>query len=290
MLQDLYQLTKPRVLMLMLITVLIGMFLTPATPQLTTVLAGATGIILLAAAGAVMNHLIDARFDQIMRRTQNRPVASGRVDNKAAALFGLSLILVGSALLLSFTNPLTWLMTLTATLGYGLVYTLWLKHITPQNIVIAGLAGAMPPLLGWAAITGQIEPYPLLMVAIIYTWTPPHFWALALAKREEYSKAEIPMMPVTHGSSYTKLQMLCYSLLMVLVTLMPFLMGYNSWVYLLASQILNARFIFLVWQLYKLDESANETVFKIKAMQSFFYSIYYLGGVFLAMLVDFHLL
>ena len=207
--RDYLELTKPKVLVLMLITSLVGMFLaTRAGVPWPVLIFGNLGISLCAGAAAAVNHVVDRRIDAVMARTHKRPLAQGRVSPVAALTFALLLALAGMGLLLVFTNPLTAWLTLASLLGYAVIYTGFLKRATPQNIVIGGLAGAAPPLLGWVAVTGQVTAEPLLLVLIIFAWTPPHFWALAIHRKEEYAKADIPMLPVTHGEHYTKVQIL----------------------------------------------------------------------------------
>ena len=213
--RDYLELTKPKVVVLMLITSLVGMFLaTRAGVPWTVLLFGNLGIALCAGGAAAVNHVVDRRIDAVMARTHKRPLAEGRVTPAAALTFALVLAVLGQALLLAFTNPLTAWLTLASLLGYAVVYTGFLKRATPQNIVIGGLAGAAPPLLGWTAATGHVSAEPLLLVLIIFAWTPPHFWALAIHRKEEYAKADIPMLPVTHGPQFTRLSILLYTLLL----------------------------------------------------------------------------
>jgi len=282
--RDYYELTKPRVVMLMILTSVIGMLLAvPGMVPLDVLLIGNLGIALCAGAAAAVNHLVDRGIDQKMARTHNRPVARGRVAPLQAALFALLIGAIGLALLVVFINTLTAMLTLISLLGYAVVYTLFLKRATPQNIVIGGIAGAAPPLLGWTAVTGTVDPHALLLVLIIFAWTPPHFWALAVHRRDEYAKADIPMLPVTHGVQYTKLHIFLYTIIMVLVTLLPFVMGMLNWLYLVGAVVLGAGF--LAWSLVLLV-SKREGL----GMSTFKYSIVYLMALFVVMLADHYLL
>ena len=222
--RDYLELTKPKVVVLMLITSLVGMFLaTRAGVPWTVLIFGNLGIALCAGGAAAVNHVVDRRIDALMARTHKRPLAEGRVSPVAALTFALALAVAGLGLLLAFTNPLAAWLTLASLLGYAVIYTGFLKRATPQNIVIGGLAGAAPPLLGWVAVTGHVSAEPLLLVLIIFAWTPPHFWALAIHRKEEYAKADIPMLPVTHGEHYTKVHILLYTFALLAVSLMPML-------------------------------------------------------------------
>lgn len=241
--RDYLELTKPKVVVLMLITSLVGMFLaTRAGVPWTVLLFGNLGIALCAGGAAAVNHVVDRRIDAVMARTHKRPLAEGRVSPAAALTFALVLAVLGQALLLAFTNPLTAWLTLASLLGYAVVYTGFLKRATPQNIVIGGLAGAAPPLLGWTAATGHVSAEPLLLVLIIFAWTPPHFWALAIHRKEEYAKADIPMLPVTHGEHYTKVHILLYTGALLAVSLMPYVIHMSGLLYLICAIGLGARF------------------------------------------------
>ncbi|MFT6300765.1 MAG: protoheme IX farnesyltransferase, partial [Saprospiraceae bacterium] len=240
-LNDYLELTKPRVVALMILTSCIGMLLSvPGMVPLNTLVLGNIGIAFCAGAAAVINHVVDRKIDIKMARTLNRPVARGRVQPYQALLFSAILGVAGMAILLVFINALTAWLTLASLFGYAVVYTSYLKRATPQNIVIGGLAGAVPPLLGWTAVTGEIHGHALLLVLIIFSWTPPHFWALAVHRKDEYAKAEIPMLPVTHGEKYTKLNILLYTIIMILVTLLPFATGMSGWLYLSGALVLGA--------------------------------------------------
>lgn len=244
---------------------------------------GNLGIALCAGSAAAVNHLVDQRIDQVMARTRNRPLARGRVSMGQAALFALALGLAGMYLLLVYVNALTAWLTLASLLGYALIYTVFLKRATPQNIVIGGLAGAAPPLLGWTAVTGEVHGHALLLVLIIFAWTPPHFWALAIHRKEEYASVDIPMLPVTHGVAFTKLHIMLYTLIMFAITLLPFVTRMSSWLYLAGAVILGARFIWLAGVLLWGDD-------RKAAIATFKYSITYLMALFLVMLVDHYLM
>ena len=279
-LRDYLELTKPKVVALMILTSIIGMFLSvPGMVPIDVLILGNVGIALCAGAAAVINHVVDRKIDLKMSRTLNRPVAKGRVSPYQALLFSTILGLIGMAILLVYINSLTAWLTLASLFGYAVLYTSYLKRATPQNIVIGGLAGAVPPLLGWTAVTGEIHGHALLLVLIIFAWTPPHFWALAVHRKDEYAKAEIPMLPVTHGEKYTKISILLYTVLMILVTLLPFAVGMSGWLYILGALILGAGFLY--WAIVMmLDRNPNA------GMDTFKYSIVYLMALFIIMLVD----
>lgn len=282
--RDYLELTKPRVVVLMLITSLVGMFLaTRAGVAWPVLVFGNLGIGLCAGAAAAVNHVVDRRIDSIMARTHKRPVTAGRLSPAAALSFALLLAVTGMALLLAFTNELAAWLTLASLLGYAVLYTGFLKRATPQNIVIGGLAGAAPPLLGWVAVTGHISAEPLLLVLIIFAWTPPHFWALAIHRKEEYAKADIPMLPVTHGEHYTKVHILLYTCMMFAVTLLPYAIHMSGLLYLACAVALGARFLHWAWVLYR-DSQPHA------AINTFKYSIWYLFLLFIALLVDHYLL
>ena len=282
--RDYLELTKPRVVVLMLITSLVGMFLaTRAGVAWQVLIFGNLGIGLCAGAAAAVNHVVDRRIDSIMARTLKRPVTSGRISPSAALGFALLLAVAGMALLLTFTNELAAWLTLASLLGYAVLYTGFLKRATPQNIVIGGLAGAAPPLLGWVAVTGHISAEPLLLVLIIFAWTPPHFWALAIHRKEEYAKADIPMLPVTHGEHYTKVHILLYTLVMFAVTLLPYAIHMSGLLYLACAVVLGGRLLHWAVVLYR-DSKPHA------AINTFKYSIWYLFALFIALLVDHYLL
>ena len=278
--KDYLELCKPNVVALMLLTSLIGMLLAQfSLPSWQVLILGNVGIGFMAASAAVINHVVDRRIDIFMSRTKNRPVAKGRVDALSALLFSTVLGLTGMAILLIFINELTAWLTLASLIGYALVYTLYLKRATPQNIVIGGLAGAAPPLLGWVAVTGHVEADALLLVLIIFAWTPPHFWALAIHRKEEYAAVGIPMLPVTHGEAYTKLHILLYTVVLVAITVFPYLTGMSSEIYLVSAMLLGARF--LHWSIRMIKGN-----YKHAAIKTFKYSITYLMLLFVALLVD----
>ncbi|MNF42549.1 Protoheme IX farnesyltransferase [compost metagenome] len=282
--RDYLELTKPKVVVLMLITSLVGMFLaTRAGVPWTVLVFGNLGIAFCAGAAAAVNHVVDRRIDAVMARTHKRPLAEGRVSPTAALIFALLLALSGQVLLLAFTNPLTAWLTLASLLGYAVIYTGFLKRATPQNIVIGGLAGAAPPLLGWVATTGHISAEPLLLVLIIFAWTPPHFWALAIHRKEEYAKADIPMLPVTHGEHYTKVHILLYTFALLAVSLLPFVIHMSGLLYLACALALGLRFLQWAWVLYRGTRPHA-------AIKTFKYSIYYLFLLFIALLLDHYLL
>ena len=281
--RDYLTLCKPRVVALMLLTSVIGMFLAvPGMVPVDILILGNVGIALCAGSAAAINHCVDRSIDQKMLRTRSRPIADGRLSLAQAMTFALLTGLAGMAILMVFVNPLTAWLTLASLLGYALVYTVFLKRATPQNIVIGGIAGAAPPLLGWVAVTNQIDPGGLWLVLIIFAWTPPHFWALAVARKEEYAKADIPMLPVTHGEKYTKLHILLYTIILILVSWMPFVVGLFGALYLAGATVLGG--IFLYWSIVLLRDEEYRC-----AMAVFKYSITYLMLLFLVMLVDHYL-
>lgn len=278
-----YDLTKPRVVMLIVFTAIVGMLLAvPGMPNWLTVLSASIGIGLAASSGAAMNQIIDMRADAIMARTQQRPLATGSMAVWQAVIFASLLCLAGMAILVYRVNVLTAALTFISMVGYGIIYTVFLKPATPQNIVIGGAAGAAPPLLGWVAMTNQVSAEACLLFLIIFVWTPPHFWALALYRREEYAEAGVPMLPVTHGEEFTRLQILLYTYILIAVTLLPFTIHMFGGIYLLCAVYLNARFMYYVFKLYQNYSDAL-------SRKTFFYSIKYLMYLFAAMLVDHYL-
>jgi len=278
--RDYLTLTKPRVVAVLVLTSMVGMLLArPVLPSVELFILANLGIGLAASAAAAVNHVVDRRIDAMMSRTKHRPVSEGKVSPINALLFAFALGLTGLGILVIVANLLTALLTFASIIGYAVIYTLYLKRATPQNIVIGGLAGAAPPLLGWVAVTNTIDPYALLLVAIIFAWTPPHFWALCIAKKEDYATADVPMLPVTHGDEYTRLQMLLYTILMVLVTMLPYLSGMSGVLYLLGVTIINARFLMLL-------KKHSDTKDPQDAMALFWYSIRYIMWLFLFLLVD----
>ncbi len=281
--RDYWELTKPTVVALMILTSAIGMFMAvPGMVPLRVLFWGNLGIALCAGAAAAVNHLVDQRIDQRMARTHNRPLARGRISATNAALFAAVLGGLGMYILLVFINPLTAWLTLASLVGYAFVYTMFLKRATPQNIVIGGLAGAAPPLLGWTAVTGEIHGHALLLVLIIFAWTPPHFWALAIHRREEYAAVDIPMLPVTHGVHFTRWHIFFYTILLVLVTTLPYLTGMSSLFYLAGTTVLNLGFL---WYAFRLLRENDERL----PMQTFGYSIIYLMVLFAFLLADHYL-
>ncbi|WP_461517967.1 heme o synthase [Porticoccus sp.] len=281
--RDYLELTKPNVVALMILTTVIGMFLAvPGMVPVDVLILGNLGIALCAGAAAVVNHVVDRRIDTIMARTFNRPVAKGRVEPIQAMVFAAVLGLVGMAVLLIYINALTAWLTMASLLGYAVIYTLFLKRATPQNIVIGGLAGAAPPLLGWTAVTGEIHGHALLLVLIIFAWTPPHFWALAVHRKDEYAKADIPMLPVTHGEKYTKLHIFLYTLMLLVISVLPFVTGMSGWLYLLGALVLGVGFIY--WAIVMMIGKKPDA-----GMDTFKYSIVYLMALFVIMLLDHYL-
>ena len=278
--RDYLELCKPSVVALMMLTAVIGMFLaTPGMVPWQVLVFGNLGIALCAASAAAVNHLVDRRIDAVMARTRARPMVRGAVDTRHAIAFAAVLGVAGMAILIVLVNPLTAWLTLASLVGYAFIYTFWLKRATPQNIVIGGLAGAAPPLLGWTAVTNEIHGYALLLVLIIFAWTPPHFWALAIHRKEEYAKVEIPMLPVTHGEKHTALHVLLYTLILIAVTLLPFATGMSGPLYLLGAVVLGLGFLY--WAV-RLMIGKDPRV----PMQTFWYSIIYLMALFLVMLLD----
>ena len=278
-----YALTKPRVVSLIVFTAVIGMFLaTPGTVPLQILLAATLGIASVAGAAAAVNCLVEQKIDAVMQRTRARPLPRGELSSLQTLVFAGMLGGLGLWVLVHFVNPLTMWLTLATFVGYAIVYTVILKPMTPQNIVIGGAAGAMPPVLGWAAVTGEVTTEALLLFLIIYAWTPPHFWALALYRTEEYAKASLPMLPVTHGRRYTQLQVLLYTLILFGVSLLPFAIRMSGWLYLAAACVLGAIFIGYAIALYARYSDRL-------AQRAFRYSIVYLALLFAALLVDHYL-
>ena len=277
---DFLELTKPRVVALMLITAVIGMCMAvPGFVPWQPLVLGNIGIAFCAGAAAAINHVVDERIDQKMSRTTNRPVAQGRVSQSEAIVFATLLAIFGTALLATTVNVLTAVLTVASLVGYAFIYTMFLKRATPQNIVIGGLAGAAPPLLGWTAVTGEIHAHGLLLVLIIFAWTPPHFWALAIHRKEEYAAVGIPMLPVTHGNRFTALHILLYTILMFLITLLPYITLLSGWIYAVAATLLGLRFLY--WSIEILREKNPDA-----PMATFKFSITYLMVLFIAMLAD----
>lgn len=277
--KDYLGLCKIKVVAVMLLTAWVGMLLAvPEFPNLLTMILGLVGIGLAASSAAAINHVVDRKIDEQMARTRCRPLPKGKMSPQQALVFAAVIGVAGIGLLVIAINPLTAWLTVAALMGYAVVYTYWLKRATPQNIVIGGIAGAAPPLLGWTAITGQIEPNSLLLVLIIFAWTPPHFWSLCIARKADYEKAGVPMLPVTHGNAYTSLQILLYSLLMVATTAFPFLTGMSGVIYLGLVCVLNIRFMQWVIRVYREQPGSPMALFK--------YSINYIMLLFGALLTD----
>ena len=275
-----YALTKPRVCALIVFTAIIGMFLaTPGMVPLDILFFSSIGIAFVSGAAAAFNCLIEEKIDAKMARTRGRPLPLGQVSQKETVIFSVLLGGFGLLILYFFVNSLTMWLTLATFFAYAVIYTIFLKPATPMNIVIGGASGAMPPLLGWAAVTNQVTPEALILFLIIFCWTPPHFWALALYRRKEYEKVGMPMLPVTHGEKYTRLQIVLYTIILVIVTMMPFSVGMSGLIYIIFATLLNAYFLYYTVMLYR--QYSDKLSMKI-----FRYSIWYLGLIFLAFLVD----
>ncbi len=279
-----FELTKPRVVSLIVFTAVIGMFLAvPGWPPLRQSVAGFIGIWLAAGSAAALNHLIDQRIDKVMARTAQRPLATGTLQPVQVLVFALILGVLSMTILFVLVNSLTAVLTFASLIGYAIVYTAFLKRATPQNIVIGGAAGAAPPVLGWAAVTGHVHPYALLLFLIIFIWTPPHFWALAIFRRDDYSRAHVPMLPVTHGVVYTRWHVLFYTVLLVVITMLPYVTGMSGVFYLGGALVLGAGFLYYA---IRLLNPPNEFF----AMVVFKYSIIYLMALFAFLLVDHYLI
>lgn len=274
------ELCKPRVVILLVFTAVVGMFLAvPGWPPLIPFLAGTLGIGLAASSAAAINHLLDHQIDAKMARTKRRPLASGKLTERNVFIFALLLGLLAMAILVLWVNSLTALLTFLSLIGYAIVYTIWLKRATPQNIVIGGAAGAAPPVLGWTAVTGSLDPQALLLFLIIFVWTPPHFWALAIYRKDEYALVDIPMLPVTHGVDFTRLQILLYTVLLVIVTTLPYLTHMSGVIYLAGVSVLNLGFL---WYAMRMMISKDILL----PMYTFAFSITYLMVLFVFLLVD----
>jgi protoheme IX farnesyltransferase len=283
--RDYYELTKPRVVILIVFTAVVGMFLSvPGWPGTVPLIFGTLGIGLASSSAAVFNHVLDARIDIQMMRTRGRPLPQGKLTVRTALVFATVLCIISMLILTLLVNPLTAILTFVSLIGYAVVYTVWLKRATPQNIVIGGAAGAAPPVLGWTAVTNEVSAGALLLFLIIFVWTPPHFWALAIARKEEYAKVDIPMLPVTHGEAFTRLNILLYTILLLIVTVLPYLIGMSGLIYLAVALVLDALFLYYAIRIMR-DPSAHEL-----PMKTFKYSITYLGILFAALLVDHYFL
>lgn len=277
------QLCKPRVVSLIVFTAVIGMFLaTPHMVPLDILLAATVGIGFAAGAAAAINCLVEQKIDAVMARTRARPLPRGEVTSAQTLVFALVLGALGLWILWRYVNPLTMWLTFGTFIGYALIYTLLLKPATPQNIVIGGASGAMPPVLGWAAVTGEISAQALLLFLIIFVWTPPHFWALALYRKNEYAKAGMPMLPVTHGDAYTRINVLYYTVMLVAVTVLPYVVGMSGPVYLIGAVLLGGYFVYLA---VKINRSYSDAL----ARKTFAYSIFYLAALFAVLLIDHYL-
>lgn len=278
--RDYLALTKMKVVLVMLFTVMVGFLLaSDLSIDVSKLMFTLIGVGACAMSGAVLNHLVDRYRDTQMQRTKRRPVASGKVTAESAFIFSLALLFLGSLVLYTQTNTMTMILSVASMFAYGVVYSLWLKPATPQNITVGGLAGAMPPLLGYTAVTGQIGPEALLWVLIIFTWTPPHFWALAIYKKDDYEKAEVPMMPVTHGIEFTAFQAWLYCLLLCVVSVIPVLIGSQGFIYLVMVTAINAKFTWLTYKMWCQPSNPN-------ARKTFRYSIVYILWLFAALLLD----
>jgi protoheme IX farnesyltransferase len=278
--RDYLELCKPKVVALIVFTAIVGMLLAvPGLPPLDAVIFGTLGIGLASGSAAAINHVVDQKIDAIMGRTHNRPIPQGAMKSRDALIFALAIGAISMTILIMWVNVLTAALTFFSLIGYAVIYTMYLKRATPQNIVIGGAAGAAPPLLGWTAVTGSVDPGALLLFLIIFTWTPPHFWALAIHRADDYKKVGMPMLPVTHGKDYTRLQILLYTVLLFVVTLLPFSYGMSGWLYLVGAVALNLMFMVYAVRLYRDD---NEKL----PMKTFGFSIVYLMILFALLLVD----
>jgi len=280
LLKSYYQLCKPNVVYMMLICAFVGMLLAEESVRSFSYLFIAlTGIALCSASAAAINQVIDRNTDASMTRTDQRPLPQGELSATHASLFAFVIGVIGALILYFYVNTLTMMLTIASLIGYAFIYTIYLKRATPQNIVIGGLAGAAPPLLGWASITNTIDPYALLLVLIIFVWTPPHFWALAIYRKDEYAKESIPMLPVTHGVVFTKLQIVLYTIILFIVSLLPYVVLMSGLIYLYSALILSSMFLYSSVKLYYSSDDED-------AMKTFQFSIYYIFLIFLALLVD----
>lgn len=281
--RDYLALCKLKVVAVMLLTLVVGMCLaSPQIPSLQLLLLTNIGVGLAAASAAAVNHVLDQGIDARMARTARRPLPQGKVTPLQAVVFAAALGVAGIAVLALAVNPLTAWLTLGSLIGYAFVYTAFLKRATPQNIVIGGVAGAAPPLIGWVAVTGQVTAEGLLLMLIIFAWTPPHFWALCIARKDDYARAEVPMLPITHGEAFTRLQILLYTLLTLLLTLLPYFIGLSGLIYLACVIVIDARLLYWAWRLYSTREVADP-------MKMFRFSILYIMALFAILLVDHYL-
>ena len=284
LLKSYYELCKPNVVYMMLICAFVGMLLAEESVEsFGYLLVALTGIAFCAASAAAINQVIDRKTDASMTRTDQRPLPQGELSVKHASIFALTIGILGATILFLYVNILTMALTLASLIGYAFIYTVYLKRATPQNIVIGGLAGAAPPLLGWASITNSIDPYALLLVLIIFVWTPPHFWALAIYRKDEYAKESIPMLPVTHGVVFTKLQIVLYTIILYIVSLLPYVVLMSGEIYLFSALILSSIFLYYSINLYYSSDIED-------AMKTFQFSIYYIFLLFLALLIDHYII
>ena len=280
LLRSYYELCKPNVVYMMLICAFVGMLLAEeSVSSFGYLFISLTGIAFCAASAAAVNQVIDRNTDASMTRTDQRPLPQGELSPTHASLFALIIGILGALILYLYVNTLTMILTLSSLVGYAFIYTVYLKRATPQNIVIGGLAGAAPPLLGWSSITNTIDPYALLLVLIIFVWTPPHFWALAIYRKDEYAKESIPMLPVTHGVAFTKLQIVLYTIILFIVSLLPYVVLMSGEIYLFSALILSTIFLYYSINLYFSNDDED-------AMSTFQFSIYYIFLIFLALLID----
>ena len=284
LLKSYYQLCKPNVVYMMLICAFVGMLLAEQTVSSYSYLfISLTGIALCAASAAAINQVVDREADASMTRTDQRPLPKGDLSVMHASIFAFVIGLMGALILYLYVNTLTMILTIGSLIGYAFIYTVYLKRATPQNIVIGGLAGAAPPLLGWSSVTNTIDPFALLLVLIIFVWTPPHFWALAIYRKEEYAKESIPMMPVTHGVAFTKLQIVLYTIILFIVSVLPYVVLMSGIIYLVSALVLSTIFLYYSVNLFYSDDDQD-------AMNTFQYSIYYIFLIFLALLVDHYII
>lgn len=284
LLKSYYILCKPNVVYMMLICALVGMLLAEdSVSSVSNIIISLLGIALCSGSAAAINQVVDRKADASMTRTDQRPLPQGELSPFHASCFAFVIGLMGALILYFFVNTLTMLLTLASLIGYAFIYTIYLKRATPQNIVIGGLAGAAPPLLGWAAISNTIEPFALLLVLIIFAWTPPHFWALAIYRKDEYAKESIPMLPVTHGVAFTKLQIVLYTIILFIVSILPYIVLMSGAIYLFSAVILSSIFMYYSIRLYLSDDDSY-------AMRTFNFSIYYIFLIFVALLCDHYLI
>ncbi len=278
--RDYYEITKPKVVLLLVFTALVGMALAvPLWLPVQETFFGLLGIGMAASSAAAINHVIDQRSDAIMKRTENRPIPKGALSTRQCLTFALALGVISMVMLVVLVNVLTAVLTFLSLIGYAIVYTVYLKRATPQNIVIGGAAGAMPPVLGWAAVTNEVSAAALLLFLIVFIWTPPHFWALAIHRRDDYAKVDIPMLPVTHGIPFTRVQIFLYTVLLVIITIFPYLIQMSGLLYLGGALVLGGMFLWHAWKMF--DDEATE-----QPIKTFVFSINYLMWLFGIMLVD----